>query len=489
MIPGKGRPPSIWASPRKGDLGPFPRDRPPGTLGGNGGPGLEGPTVTNSKTLASRRTFLAAAGLSLAAAGCSATGQSSATTSPVVPTSVAPVDVASAGGSAGGAVTTSATPTPSDGGIATANVFTPVVATPVTQVAPPVPGSDGLIHVQYELQIVNGKNPLATLQALDVLAADDHSTVLRSYTQDQILAALRTVVPAPATDTTIPVGETRFLYVELSFPAQEKVPDAVVHRFTLLGAANPGPVEPTQMTYLITPVSLVAPPLLVLSPPLTGDGWLDINGAFNSDIVHRGSVQTVNGQFHFAQRYAIDFMRLNEAGQIIDGDAADVTANVAYGADILAVADGTVVAVLDELLDQPPGKLPDPTTITMDTVDGNHIVLDLGAGRYGFFAHLQRGSVLVKPGDTVAAGQVMAKLGNSGNSSGPHLHFHVMDGPSVLGSEGLPFVFTTFETAGAIDKAQFDATMDFVGDWSAGRAPAVPHTNSFPMDKQILNFA
>lgn len=157
------------------------------------------------------------------------------------------------------------------------------------------------------------------------------------------------------------------------------------------------------------------------------------------------------------------------------------------GADILAVADSTVVAVLDELPDQPPGKLPDPTSITLDTVDGNHVVLDLGNGRYGFYAHLTKGSVLVAPGDRVSAGQVVAKLGNRGNSSGPHLHFHVMDGPSALGSEGLPFVLTTFETAGTIDKAQFDATMDFVGNWSAGRATAVPHTNSFPMDKQILN--
>lgn len=441
--------------------------------------------MTSSEIRPSRRTFLAAAGLSLAAAGCSAAGQPAATGSTAA-TTVAPAG-ATTGGTGVTTAAATATPPPEDW-ISTANVFTPVVAAAVTAVAPPVPGSDGRIHVQYELQIVNGKNPLATLQGVDVLAADDPAAVLRSYTQDQVLAALRTVVPAPAPDTTISVGETRFLYIELSFQTPEQVPDAVVHRFTLLGAANPGPVEPTPMTYVIAPVSLLATPLLRLSPPLTGDGWLDINGAFNSDIVHRGSVQTVNGQFHLAQRYAIDFMRLNEAGQIIDGDPADVAANVAYGADILAVADSTVVSVLDELPDQPPGKLPDPTSITLDTVDGNHIVLDLGGGRYGFFAHLQRGSVQVQPGDTVTAGQVMAKLGNSGNSSGPHLHFHVMNGPSVLGSEGLPYVFTTFETAGTIDKAQFDATMDFVGDWSAGRTPAVPHTNSFPMDKQILNF-
>ena len=233
----------------------------------------------------------------------------------------------------------------------------------------------------------------------------------------------------------------RFLYLELAFQNQDDIPTAVTHRFNLLAASNPGATEPSPMTYVIAPVGLAADDLLTLAPPLSGLGWIDFNGAFNNLIVHRGSIQTVNGGFHLAQRYAIDYMRLNDAGQIVAGDPTDVTANVAYGADVLAVADATVVEVLDELPDQPPGTLPDPASITMDTVDGNHIVLDLGGGRcYGFYAHGQKGSVLVHPGDTVQTGQVMAKLGNSGNTSAPHLHFHVMDGPSVLGSDGIPYV-------------------------------------------------
>jgi murein DD-endopeptidase MepM/ murein hydrolase activator NlpD len=78
--------------------------------------------------------------------------------------------------------------------------------------------------------------------------------------------------------------------------------------------------------------------------------------------------------------------------------------------------------------------------ITSETVAGNHIVLDLGGGRYAFYAHFQPGSLKVKVGDRVTRGQVIGLVGNSGNSTEPHLHFHISDGVSPLGSEGLPYV-------------------------------------------------
>ena len=65
----------------------------------------------------------------------------------------------------------------------------------------------------------------------------------------------------------------------------------------------------------------------------------------------------------------------------------------------MAVADGTVVDTLNDLDDQKPGTLPDPSTINMQNVDGNHIVIDLGDGVYAFYAHLRKNSVLVSVGD------------------------------------------------------------------------------------------
>jgi murein DD-endopeptidase MepM/ murein hydrolase activator NlpD len=72
---------------------------------------------------------------------------------------------------------------------------------------------------------------------------------------------------------------------------------------------------------------------------------------------------------------------------------------------------------------------------------GNHVVLDLGNGIYAAYAHLQRGSLCVREGDRVHAGQVLARCGNSGNSSEPHLHFQLMDDPDPDAARGIPFTW------------------------------------------------
>ena len=72
---------------------------------------------------------------------------------------------------------------------------------------------------------------------------------------------------------------------------------------------------------------------------------------------------------------------------------------------------------------------------------GNHVVLDVGDGTYAVLAHLRRGSVRVRKGQRVQAGDLLGEVGNSGNSSEPHLHFHLMDGPRHIIAAGVPFAF------------------------------------------------
>jgi murein DD-endopeptidase MepM/ murein hydrolase activator NlpD len=83
--------------------------------------------------------------------------------------------------------------------------------------------------------------------------------------------------------------------------------------------------------------------------------------------------------------------------------------------------------------------------MTLETVGGNFVVLELRRDRYAFYAHLQPGSLRVKPGDVVKRAQVLGLVGNSGNSTEPHLHFQVSDGPSPLGSSGMPYVLDAYE--------------------------------------------
>ena len=107
--------------------------------------------------------------------------------------------------------------------------------------------------------------------------------------------------------------------------------------------------------------------------------------------------------------------------------------------------------------------------ITLETIAGNHVIVDLGGGHFALWAHLRPGSLRVKVGDHVKRGQVLGLVGNSGNSSEPHLHFQVMDGPSSLGSEGVPYAFDAFD--------QLDAT----GQISTKK-------KELPSDKAVVSF-
>ena len=242
------------------------------------------------------------------------------------------------------------------------------------------------------------------------------------------------------------------------------------------------------MNYVAAPIQ-VSKALRVIGPPLKGNLWVATNGCCAAGSVHRGAALALDGGIYFAQRFAIDWMRLDDGGRFVRGDAADVHNYTDYNADIIAVADGTVVQTQNDLPDQKPGQLPDPRTITVDNVDGNHVILDLGGGVYAFYAHMIKGSVVVHKGDRVKRGQLLGKLGNSGNTSAPHLHFQLMDGPSALASQGIPYEIDSFVIAGEVPRAQFDAAPGVEGDWSEGFATTnAPHKKQFPMDLNIVNF-
>ncbi|MYZ38113.1 peptidoglycan DD-metalloendopeptidase family protein [Streptomyces sp. SID4917] len=123
----------------------------------------------------------------------------------------------------------------------------------------------------------------------------------------------------------------------------------------------------------------------------------------------------------------------------------------AFGEPLLAVADGTVVYATDRQRDHlSRNSLPALVYLMLiesavreiggaGLVTGNRLVLDLGDSTYALYAHLQRGSLQVRAGDRVRTGQVLARCGNSGNSSEPHVHFQLMDHPDPDVARGVPF--------------------------------------------------
>ncbi len=156
----------------------------------------------------------------------------------------------------------------------------------------------------------------------------------------------------------------------------------------------------------------------------------------------------VNGAFHATERYAIDWVQLDDEGRRFVGPVDQFSSYAYYGAPIHAVADGRVANLLDGLPDQTPGAL--PTGITGANAGGNYIVQDIGGGNYAFYAYMQPNSLRFEIGDMVREGEVIGLLGNSGNTDGPHLHFHVMDGLAPLSSKGVPYEFTRFTGQGVV---------------------------------------
>jgi murein DD-endopeptidase len=122
--------------------------------------------------------------------------------------------------------------------------------------------------------------------------------------------------------------------------------------------------------------------------------------------------------------------------------------------------------------------------INLETVGGNYIILDLGKGYFAFYAHLQPKSVRVKIGGKVRRGQVIALLGNSGQSDAPHLHFHIADAPSPLGAEGLPYVFGSFEVQGVLPSLRVLIN----GQGWKPIAPADKRNLEIPSFNQVVRF-
>jgi hypothetical protein len=386
-----------------------------------------------------------------------------------------------------GVPSASGTGDPPGGPSGTEDQLTPFTATTLAEASAPVRGTDDRWHVVYELQLANARPEPVTIESIEVLDADDESRVVETFSGDDLAHRLRALTSAPADSRVLDPSAGRLVFIELAFDRRADVPDALLHRFHIL-AVPPGGTEPTPTTYTAAtfPLDVRVPEL---GPPLKGGGWVAANGCCETDGIHRATVLPVNGGLHDTQRFAIDWMRMNDEGRLVVGDPSDVHSYVDYGAEIIAVAGGTVVSTLNTLDDQVPGQLPDPSTITLQNVDGNHVVVRHRDGRYAFYAHMQKGSVTVEAGDRVRRGEMLGKLGNTGNTSAPHLHFHLMDGASVLGSSGLPYVLGRFELEGQVDVARWNATTTLEGIWNEGLLPtASPRRDQFPLDLNVVDF-
>ena len=331
----------------------------------------------------------------------------------------------------------------------------------------------------YELHVTNFDTVPLALKRVEIFANEESKEPLITLEKDKLSAAMIRIGAAMTMssgssgaiqETLIDPGGRNVVFVWIELPMNRTVPANLAHRL-VFSSTPEGGSEPSDATLEDFQVPVTQYSVPILSPPFRGGIWLAGDGPVNNSN-HRRSIFAIDGHIYSPERFAIDWVEVGPNG---DSRHDGTTKNEnwwGWGEPVLAVADGEIMEVVDEFPDNTPRVLP---PVTLDNIAGNHIILQIAQNRFVTYAHLQRGSIKVRTGDHVHRGDVLALLGNSGNTTGAHLHLQVTDRNSVLQSQGVPFVFADFTYLGP-------------GADYPEKQVSVPWLNSSPAGNGVVKF-
>jgi Peptidase family M23 len=324
---------------------------------------------------------------------------------------------------------------------------TTALAVQVPAPARAVHGSDGREHIEYDLVIINAFTVPVRLKSIQVFGAGKRLLTLRGKTLSDRTFALATPT------ATIPVSSFVKTVVDVVLPRSSgrRVPRRLTEQIRY-ALPSDAPVRQIVGSTVVrgptVPVAGQAP--IRIASPLYGSGWLNSSGCCaDPTSEHRTLVLPADGSFRTPETFAIDWIR-ETGGRFFQGDGNRLSEWACFGAPIHAVASGVVVSTVNNRPEVPPFTETSQNRTVRKPKDfaGNNVVERIAPGRYAVYAHLQTGSVRVRVGQRLRTGQVIGRLGNSGNSTGPHLHFGIQDGPDILTSDSLPFEVRSFTVQG-----------------------------------------
>src|SRR5262245_49982837 len=312
-----------------------------------------------------------------------------------------------------------------------------------------VRGDDARYHIEYDLLVTNVFDAPVTVTSIEI--TNEAGRVVGHLDGSELAAATQMLLEGRT--KAIPPSGSVVAEIDLVLPP-EPLPTRLSHRLayefppndshaTIIGSREV--VGPEVEVSRSEPVTLVA--------PLSGPGWAAMNGCCVPNV-HRDVRIAAGTRIATPETFAIDWIQL-KGDRFFEGDGKQNKQFPYFGAEVRAVADGEIVVLRDGMAESVPFQ--PPTTVhAPDDYGGNFVMLRIRPDVYALYAHLQPGKMKVRLGDKVKAGQPIGKLGNSGNSTAPHLHFGLLDRPNILTGNSLPFVIDEYELTGKVDAAATD---------------------------------
>lgn len=328
----------------------------------------------------------------------------------------------------------------------------------------------------YELYVINPVADSVMLTTLDVYDVANNRKLL-SISSTALAGRIHKTGKEPGSiPTTLQKGDTAIAYLEIS--SDKLAGRHLSHRLQYTSHSGKKTMALRLSGGAFTVPATIAAPL---GSPLRAGPWVAIYEP-SWGRGHRRVRYEIDRQARIPGRFAIDFMLLDSLGHFVKGDQEKIENWLGYGADVLAVAQGEVVGMQHDFPESP--TLAGHPDYPPEKATGNYICLRVGEHRYVFYEHLKPGTITVAIGQKVKKGQTIAKLGFTGQTTGPHLHLHVADSPSPLGAEGLPFAFEQFKQTGSYpDFSTFGNR-----PWEANKNAAKDRTNERPAPNTVIEF-
>lgn len=321
----------------------------------------------------------------------------------------------------------------------------------------PMKGTDGKYHLAYELVLTNSAPVTASVEWVktkDAKTGEVVGSIAGARLADR-MARLGDITGEPSGEGSVKIesGEVALVFLDVTFEKRGDVPRTIKHTVKTTFDLSSGTFNnlfPAETINSGARIRVIQEAPTVLSPPLQGKNWVVANGCCNL-TPHRGAMIALNQRLVATERYAIDYFRADNKGRLVlPSEENDKNTDFpAFDEPLFAAADGEVVKVVGKYPNEKPGVLnPD---YTYKDAGGNHVIIDIGDGKYLLYAHIKPGSIEVKEGQRVKSGQMIARLGNSGNTSAPHLHIQLQNVPTFpFSGDVLPYTFDKFEYQGYI---------------------------------------